>query len=66
LVAGSASGDHEEGVMGARGLISSLFLAGALAAVAIPASADTRDIDSLGVPVGECLASAPDLAHLSH
>ncbi len=52
--------------MGARGLISSLFLAGALAAVAIPASADTRDIDSLGVPVGECLASAPDLAHLSH
>jgi len=28
---------------------------------ALPAAADTRDIDSLAVPVAECLASAPDV-----
>jgi len=42
-------------------LMSSLFLAGALAAVPVASSADSRDIDSLAVPVGECLASAPDV-----
>jgi hypothetical protein len=32
-----------------------------LGAAALPVAADSRDIDSLAVPVGECLASAPDV-----
>jgi hypothetical protein len=47
--------------MRATALLSSLIAASALIVAALPAAADTRDIDSLAVPVGECLASAPDV-----
>ena len=39
-----------------------MFSACALLAIASPAAADVRDVDSLGVPVGACLAAAPDVA----
>lgn len=47
--------------MRATPVISSLLAAAALVAAALPAAADGRDIESLAVPVGECLASAPDV-----
>jgi hypothetical protein len=47
--------------MRAATCISSLVAICGLAVAAVPASADSRDIDPLAVPVGECLAPAPDV-----
>jgi hypothetical protein len=43
-------------------LCSSLLAASALILGALPAAADSRDIDSLGVPFRQCIASVPDIA----
>ena len=43
-------------------VLSSLAAASALIVGALPAAADSRDIDSLGVPFQQCVASAPDIA----
>jgi hypothetical protein len=47
--------------MRATALLSSLVAASALVVEALPAAADSRDIDSLGTPFRQCVASAPDL-----
>jgi len=47
--------------MRATAWYSSLVAAAMVVAAALPVAADSRDIDSLAVPVAECLASAPDV-----
>jgi hypothetical protein len=47
--------------MRATAWFSSLAAAGLVVAAAVPVAADSRDNDSFGVPVGECLTSAPDV-----